>query len=132
MKKSPCLMSIGALVAACLFAGPAAAASDCLQLQLDAPAPLCTGQPGSLTATLTNSCASRERVQAAFTLDQQTIPANVHFSVAGDATLSKTLTIPVPASATTGTHTLTVTLTDRSGGTATASVDLDVTSCSAP
>lgn len=132
MKKNSCLMSIGALVAACLFAGPAAAASDCLQLQLDAPAPLCAGQPGSLTATVTNSCASRERVQAGFTLDEQALPAKASFTVAGDATLSKTFTIPVPASATTGTHSLTVTLTDRSGDTATASVDLDVASCSAP
>lgn len=131
MKKRLCLAGMTAFVAALILTGSAYAASDCLQLELSAPASVCAGQSATVTASVTNSCTTREQVNAGFTLDGQPVPVRAHFGVAADSTLSKSMSFPIPASATAGSHTLVVTLTDAAGGTVSASVDLSVSSCSA-
>jgi hypothetical protein len=131
MRKSQYLLRAAALAGALLTAG-AASASDCLQLDLNAPTPLCIGQTGSIDAIVNNSCTTQLRATVQFALDGRQLEPTRNIRIDGESTLTRGLTFSVPSSAATGSHTLTVTLTESAyGGTTSSTTGVSVESCPA-
>jgi hypothetical protein len=128
MKPGHCLMTMVALVSALGAGLPARAASDCLSIQLAAPATMCAGQSSSIAGIVTNSCPTRLNATGQIAIDGQTLPYEVGFTVGANASRTKSIGFPVPASASTS-HTLTISLTDAGGDSASATLDMSITSC---
>lgn len=130
MRKPSSLLSAAALAGALLTAG-AVRASDCLQLDLNAPTPLCIGQTGTIDAIVNNSCTTQLRATVQLALDGQPLEPARNIRIDGDSTLTRGLTLSVPSSAAAGSHTLTVTVTESPGSTTSATTDVSVENCPA-
>jgi hypothetical protein len=132
MKLPRGLIFVALSLPAAIAAGPARAASDCIELKDSRPGEWCTGQLAALSVRVRNDCSSPGRVGFTFAIDHESIRAKAESVVPAGDEVAKVVHLTLPPTMRSGRHTLTVTVTDAAGNASSTEQTVFVASCGAP